>query len=321
LLAVVTGGAGFIGSNLVDKLLNDGNSVIVYDNFNTGKHEFLEGNKNNKNLKIIQGDLNDIDNLKKTITGSDIVFHLAANADVRFGLEKTDRDLQINTIGTYNVLEAMRLVGTKKIVFSSTSSVYGEAPIIPTLEDCPFPVQTSLYASSKLAGEALITSFCEGFGFEAWIYRFVSILGSRYTHGHIYDFVEQLIVDNKKLRVLGDGYQTKSYIDVKDCISGILTGLMKSKERINIFNLGSNESCTVRESIKCICDTMGLKPNITFSGGRQGWIGDNPIIRLDPRKINQLGWETKISLEKSIKNTVEWLMENQWCFNKDRVTK
>ena len=316
MLTVVTGGAGFIGSNLVDALLNDGNSVIVYDNFNTGKHEFLESHKNNKNLKIVSGDLNDIENLKNTIEGSDVVFHLAANADVRFGLEKTDRDLHINTIGTYNVLEAMRLVGTKKIVFSSTSSIYGEAPIIPTPEDCPFPVQTSLYASSKLAGEALITSFCEGFGFEAWIYRFVSILGSRYTHGHIYDFVEQLRIDDKNLRVLGDGFQTKSYIDVKDCVSGILTGFMKSKERINIFNLGSNESCTVRESIKYICDTMGLQPNITFSGGRQGWIGDNPIIRLDPKKINEFGWDTKISLEKSIKNTVEWLMENQWCFKK-----
>lgn len=313
---VVTGGAGFIGSNLVDKLIEKNHDVVVYDNLKTGKMEFLSDAKKSNKFTFVLGDLNDLDNLKNTFSGADIIFHLAANADVRYGLEKTDRDLVENTIGTYNVLESMRLTEVKKIVFSSTSSIYGEAEIIPTPENAPFPIQTSLYASSKLSGEALITSFCEGFDFQCWIYRFVSILGKRYTHGHVYDFVNQLIHDPNKLTVLGDGFQNKAYINVQDCVEGILHGIEKSKDKINIFNLGSEQSCEVRESIGWICNEMNINPNLMFSGGRQGWIGDNPIIKLDPQKMEKIGWKASVSLETSVRETVSWLLKNQWCLEK-----
>ena len=189
----VTGAAGFIGSNLVDRLLADGKGVVGWDNFSTGQKEFLDGALKNPGFKLIEGDNLDVPALSKAMAGCDTVFHLAANADVRFGLEHPSRDLQQNTIATFNVLEAMRANGIKCIAFSSTGSVYGEAEKIPTPEDASFPIQTSLYAASKVAGECLIQSYCEGFGFEGYIFRFVSILGERYTHGHVLDFYRQLL--------------------------------------------------------------------------------------------------------------------------------
>ncbi len=189
----MTGCAGFIGSTLVDRLLADGVSVVGWDNMSTGQERFLEGARGSRAFKFVRGDNLDQASLAKAMKGSDFVFHLAANADVRFGTEHTRRDLEQNTIATYNVLEAMRRSGVKRMAFSSTGSTYGEAKVIPTPEDAPFPIQTSLYGASKVAGEGLISAYCEGFGFEGSIFRFVSILGERYTHGHIFDFYRQLI--------------------------------------------------------------------------------------------------------------------------------
>ena len=186
---LVTGCAGFIGSQLVDRLLENGNEVIGIDNFSTGFEHFLENAFSSKKFTLARGDLLDQNFLQKTMVDFDIVFHLAANADVRFGTHHPHKDLQQNTIATFNVLEAMRINNAKKIVFSSTGSVYGEAPVIPTPESAFFPVQTSLYGASKLAAEGLIQAYCEGFNFQAYIFRFVSILGERYTHGHVFDFL------------------------------------------------------------------------------------------------------------------------------------
>ncbi len=313
---VVTGGAGFIGSNLVDRLLSDGHEVIVYDDFSTGVQEFLINAKNQENFKLVHGDILDLKTLIKTMAGCDFIFHLAANADVRFGTLHPDKDLKQNTIATFNVLEAMRLNGIQKIAFSSTGSVYGEATVTPTPENAPFPVQTSLYGASKLACEGLIQAYCEGFGFQSWIFRFVSILGERYTHGHVFDFYKKLLKNPNRLEVLGNGKQRKSYLYVQDCIDAILIAIEKSNEKINIFNLGTDDYCEVNDSIKWICHELGVSPQLIYSGGDRGWIGDNPFIFLDCSKIRDVGWKPKYRIKEGIIRTLNYLEENKWVLKR-----
>ena len=218
------------------------------------------------------------------MNGSEFVFHLAANADVRFGLEHPNKDLEQNTIATHRVLDAMRQNGIDKIAFSSSGSVYGESAVLPTPEDAPFPIQTSLYGASKSAGEGLIAAYCAGFGFQSYIFRFVSIVGERYTHGHIFDFYMQLRHDPGKLRVLGNGRQRKSYLYVQDCIDAMLVAIERSNATVNIFNLGTDEYCEVNDSIGWICETLGVTPKIEYCGGDRGWVGDNPFLFLDTKK-------------------------------------
>jgi UDP-glucose 4-epimerase len=311
---IVTGCAGFIGSTLVDRLLSDGHSVIGIDNFSTGQRRFLEEALKNPNFKLMEIDLLDLDSLKKAFAGGGMVFHLAANADVRFGTDHPRRDLEQNTIATYNVLEAMRTNGIKKITFSSTGSVYGEAAVIPTPEDGPFPIQTSLYGASKAACEGLISAYCEGFGFQSWIFRFVSILGERYTHGHIFDFYQKLMKDPTQLEVLGNGKQRKSYLYVQDCIDAIFVATQKAEVKVNIFNLGIDGYCEVSNSIGWISKELGVTPELKYTGGERGWIGDNPFIFLDTQKINSLGWKPKVSIEEGVIKTVEYLRANEWVF-------
>ena len=254
------------------------------------------------------------------MAGCDTVFHLAANADVRFGLDHPSKDLQQNTIATFNVLEAMRANRIKRIAFSSTGSVYGEAEIFPTPENHPFPVQTSLYASAKLAGEAMISSYCEGFKFEGYLFRFVSILGERYTHGHVFDFYKQLCEHPGHLKVLGDGSQRKSYLYVQDCISAMLhvmnLGTAKiARHGVEIYNLGTDEYVQVNDSIGYICGTLGLKPKFEYTGGSRGWVGDNPFIFLDTKKVRATGWKTTLTIEQGIVRTLQWLQQNQWVYD------
>jgi UDP-glucose 4-epimerase len=230
----VTGAAGFIGSTLVDRLLAEGRTVIGWDNFSTGHREFLRAAMTHPKFKLIEGDCLDLPALTRAIDGVDFVFHLAANADVRFGLQHPGKDLQQNTTATFNILEAMRAGGVKRLAFASTGSVYGETKIIPTPEDAPFPIQTSLYAASKLACEGLIHAYCEGFGFEGYIFRFVSILGERYTHGHVLDFCKQLLAHPDHLRVLGDGSQRKSYLYVGDCLAAMLHVIQLATARLDL---------------------------------------------------------------------------------------
>lgn len=308
----VTGCAGFIGSNLVDRLLADGHQVSGYDNFSTGLHQFLSNAKTNSNFTLFEGDLLDTKALSTAMEGCDFVFHFAANADVRFGTEHPSRDLQQNTIATFNVLEAMRGHGIKRIGFSSTGSVYGEAKVIPTPEDAPFPVQTSLYGSSKLSGEGLISAYAEGFGFQGFIFRFVSILGERYTHGHVFDFYKQLLAHPESLKVLGNGEQRKSYLYIQDCIDAILIAVEKAQDKVNIFNLGTNEYCQVNDSIGWIGEALNLNPKKEYTGGERGWIGDNPFIFLETQKIRSLGWTPKLTIREGIIKTVEFLQQNQW---------
>ena len=313
---IVTGCAGFIGSTLVDRLLADGHQVTGIDNFSTGQRWFLDEALQQSNFRLVEIDLLDLDALKLVFADGEAVFHLSANADVRFGTEYPRKDLEQNTIATYNVLEAMRTNRIKKIAFSSSGSVYGESPVVPTPEDGPFPIQTSLYGASKAACEGLISAYCEGFGFQSCIFRFVSILGERYTHGHIFDFYQKLKADPSRLPVLGNGRQRKSYLYVQDCIDAILLAMDKADDKVNIFNLGVDYYVEVNDSIGWIGDELGVKPELVYSGGDRGWIGDNPFIFLDTKKIQSLGWKPKWGIREGVIRTVEYLRDNEWVFEK-----
>jgi UDP-glucose 4-epimerase len=310
----VTGAAGFIGSNLVDRLLGDGETVVGYDNFSTGMPEFIASANHHPNFVFVEGDLLDARSLTAAMRGANRVVHLAANADVRFGLAHPRKDLEQNTIATFNVLEAMRANNVSQIAFASTGSIYGEAAVVPTPENAPFPVQTSLYGASKLACEGMIAAYAEGYRIRARIFRFVSILGQRYSHGHIFDFMKQLAEDPNRLHILGDGRQRKSYLHVDDCIEAMLLACATGDEHIAIFNLGTDEVCQVLDSAAWLFERLRLSPRMSFSGGRQGWVGDNPLIHLDISRIRRLGWEPKRSIREAVELTVDWLDVNRWVF-------
>lgn len=309
---LVTGAAGFIGSNLVDRLLADSHEVTGFDNFCTGQIEFLESALRCTQFRLERGDLLDTDALGRAMDGIDLVFHMAANADVRFGTQHPRKDLEQNTIATSNVLEAMRVRDVRRLAFPSTGSVYGEPSIFPTPEDAPFPVQTSLYAASKLAAEGMIQAYCEGFGMQAHIFRFVSILGERYTHGHILDFYKQLLGHPDHLDVLGDGKQRKSYLYVQDCVDAMLLALDRAEAPVNILNLGTDEYCRVDDSIGWICERLGVSPRLQYTGGERGWIGDSPFIFLDCRRMHGLGWQPRLSIRQAVERTVDYLRANEW---------
>jgi UDP-glucose 4-epimerase len=310
--AFVTGGAGFIGSTLVDRLLADGHAVIVYDNFSTGQTRFLDAAAASGAFTLVRGDLLDPTTLVEAMRGAETVFHLAANADVRFGTNHPRKDLEQNTIATFNVLEAMRATGVERIAFASTGSIYGEATAFPTPETAPFPIQTSLYGASKLAGEGLIQAYCEGFGFQSWIFRFVSILGERYSHGHVFDFYRKLTADSSRLEVLGDGRQRKSYLYVQDCVDAMLVAMKRARDRVNIFNLGTDEYCELNDSIRWITEHLGVTPRIEYAGGDRGWIGDNPFIYLDTSRIRAIGWTPRLTIQQAVVRTLEYLVRSDW---------
>jgi len=304
---MVTGCAGFIGSNLVDFFLKKKYYIVGIDNLSTGNIKNLEVALKNKKFTFYKCDLLKSRKINKYFKNIDLVIHLSANADVRFGPKHPRKDLEQNLLVTTNVLEAMRINNVKKIAFSSTGSVYGEAKKFPTPENADFPIQTSLYGASKLSCEAFISAYVESFKMKAWIFRFVSILGPRYSHGHVIDFYRSLKKNSKLLKVLGDGNQRKSYLYIEDCIKAIYTALSKANKKINIFNLGTNDYVEVKKSIKFICNELNLKPQVQYKGRKRGWIGDNPFIFLDTKKIRSLGWKPKLSIEKSIIKTVKYL--------------
>ena len=312
---LVTGGGGFIGSNLVDRLLRNGDAVAAFDNFSTGQRQFLASAETFPNFTLHAGDLLDFEAICQAMRGVDVVFHLAANADVRSGFEHPKKDLEQNTVATSNVLEAMRSNGVYRIAFSSTGSVYGEPDTFPTPENAAFPIQTSPYGASKLAGEGLIQAYCEGYGLQGYIFRFVSILGERYSHGHVFDFYKSLRIKPAELTVLGDGRQRKSYLYIQDCIDAILLAVERAKNKVNIFNLGADEYCEVNQSIEWITAHLRLNPKLTYTGGERGWIGDSPFIFLDCSKIRALGWRPKLSIHDGIIATLQYLQSNSWLLD------
>jgi UDP-glucose 4-epimerase len=313
---VVTGGAGFIGSHLVDRLLADGCGVTAYDNLSTGQPEFLERALRHPRFRLVEGDLLDAGRLADIFAGHDFVFHLAANADVRLGTAHPRRDLEQNTIATFNVLEAMRAAEVRRLAFASTGSIYGEPDVFPTPETCSFPIQTSLYGASKLAGEGLISAYAHGFGLQGYIFRFVSILGERYTHGHVLDFYRKLVADPVEIEVLGNGRQRKSYLYVHDCIDAMLLAIRSAADPVNIFNLGTEEYCTVDDSLEWICRHLGVQPKRYYTGGERGWAGDSPFIFLDTSRIRGLGWRPTLSIREGVLRTLSYLQDNSWVLSR-----
>jgi UDP-glucose 4-epimerase len=310
--ALITGGAGFIGSTLADRLSADRVEVVVYDDLSRGRREFVAGALARDGVDLVQGDVLDGDLLRRSLEGCDTVFHLAANADVRHGFEHPTLDLEQNTIATSVVLEAMRAAGVTRIAFASTGSVYGEPEVFPTPETCPFPVQTSLYGASKLAGESLIQAYAHGYGYVGAIFRFVSILGERYTHGHVFDFCRSLRRDPTRLRVLGDGRQEKSYLYVGDCVSAMTLAMDQRLDpgTVRVYNLGTDETIVVDDSIATITARLGVAPELEYTGGVRGWVGDSPLIHLDCGRIRSLGWRPTLTIPDAIRRTVDWLAEH-----------
>jgi UDP-glucose 4-epimerase len=310
--AVVTGGAGFVGSNLVDALLAEGHQVVSVDNLTTGFDRHLDGARRNTDFEAVRCDLFlEPDRLVELFADADAVVHLAANADVRFGWDAPRRDLEQNVIVTHNVLEAARRAGVPRVLFSSTGSVYGETKMIPTPEDAPFPVQTSLYGASKAAAEGYLAAYAEAGVVQATVFRFVSVLGPRYSHGHVIDFVRQLNRDGGRLTILGDGSQRKSYMHVSDCVAAVV-GELTSEERFQVLNLGIDGYCTVTESAGWIAARLGLEPELTYTGGDRGWIGDNPFIFLDTHAARARGWQPRYTIRDAVESTVDYLLANPW---------
>jgi UDP-glucose 4-epimerase len=305
--AFITGGAGFIGSNLADRLLAEGHEVLVYDNFSTGQHQFVEHNLKKPHYELVEADVLDKVVLASSMRDCDIVFHFQANADVRGGTKNTLIDLEQNVIGTHNVLEAMKVNDVKKIVFASSATVYGEPDTIPTPEDIS-PLQTSLYGASKLSAEAMIQAYCEYFDMQSWIFRFVSFMGPRYTHGVIFDFMKKLRQDPETLHILGDGSQRKSYLHVEDGINAILLALKKAGDKVNIFNLGNKEWINVKDLADILCKSLKLENvKYSFGGGKRGWKGDTPFVHLDISRIRAIGWEPKFDVRQTIESTIHYL--------------
>lgn len=304
---VVTGGAGFIGSHLVDRLIEENHELVVLDNLSSGDEQFITPHLGKERFRFHQIDL-----LNGKITsffeGVEEVWHLAAHPEVRLGVENTRVHLEQNLIVTSNVLEAMRMNGARRIIFTSTSTVYGEADKLPTPEEYP-TMPISLYGASKLASEALIASYCHTFEMQAWIYRFANVIGRRSTHGVIYDFIHKLRSNPRELEILGDGNQTKSYIYVDDCIEAMLAGLKANgKNRVHIFNIGTNDMIRVKRIVEIVCEEMRTSPKFKFTGGKRGWKGDVPVMLLDASKLNELGWKQRYTSEEAVKKATRDLL-------------
>jgi UDP-glucose 4-epimerase len=315
---LVTGGAGFIGSHVVDELVRRGREVVVYDNFSTGFSEHLEHALASGLVEIVEGDILDRAKLGEAMKGVSAVFHLAANADVRGGKDSTGTDLEQNVIGTHNVLEAMKTRDIVEIVFTSSATVYGEPDLFPTPEDYA-PLQTSIYGASKLAGEAFIEAYCEYFGMRCHIFRFVSWIGERYSHGVVYDFMNKLRENPRELEILGDGNQKKSYLHVEDGIKGIFLAVENMPDRKNVINLGHEEYMNVTDLARIVCEEMGLKDvSFRFTGGTRGWVGDSPFVHLDISTIKRAGFLPKVSIERGVRRTVAYLRENAWMLDRRR---
>ena len=308
----VTGGAGFIGSHLVDKLIGKKHIVKVFDNLSSGEKKYIEHHRDNSNFRFIEGDLLDLDLVKKEIKNHDVVFHIAANPFVRLGEEQTRLDLEQGAITTYNILESMRLNDIKKIVFSSSSVVYAETPPISIPENYGPTLPISLYGAGKLAAEGLISAFCGTFDFQTWIYRFANVVGSRGTHGVIVDFIDKLEKNPKELEILGNGRQQKPYLHVSDIVNGMIFGFEHSNEQINLFNLGCDTNTTVTRIALMVVEEMGLK-NVKFkyTGGDRGWKGDVPRFQLDSKKIKKLGWRETYTSDEAVRKAIKEILYNQ----------
>ena len=302
----VTGGAGFIGSHLVDRLMEDAKSAVtVYDNLSSGKEEFIARHIGKRNFRFIKGDLLDEKALAGAIEGHDLVYHLAANPDVRLGTSSPSTDLRQGTLATFNLLEAMRAARIRKLAFSSSSVVYGEAARIPTPEDYGPLAPISMYGAAKLAAEGLITAYCHTFEMQCWIFRFANVIGARSTHGVIFDFINKLRRDPRQMEILGNGKQRKAYLLVDDCVDAIVYVTGHAREPVNIYNLGCEDTVNVVRIAELLVQAMGLRDvKFNFTGGERGWKGDVRTMQLSIDKLKALGWRPKTTSEEAIKAAI-----------------
>ncbi len=308
--ALVTGGAGFIGSHLVDELVDAGYSVKIIDNLSSGNLALVNHQIAAGNAEFIEGDITSIDDVLQATNEVDVVFHMAANPDIRLGTQVTDTDLKQGTIATYNILEAMRINNVNKIVFASSSVVYGEDAPMPTPESFGPCLPISLYGASKVGSEGLITSWVGTFDFQAWIFRFANIIGNRGTHGVIFDFIHKLKRDNTRLEVLGNGLQEKSYMEVKDCVRGMMHIFNTSTSPINLYNLGSHDTCSVRRIAEIVVEETGCRDaTIEYTGGDRGWAGDIPRAMLSIEKMLSTGYDVSYNSEAAVRHTTKCLIE------------
>ncbi len=305
---LVTGGAGFIGSHVVDRLLADGHNVVVFDNMTSGKMEFIAHHFNDSHFRFVNGDMLQPDQIHQACNGIDQVFHLAANPDVRIGASDTRTHLDQNVLATYNLLDAMHKQHVQEIAFTSSSTIYGEAHIIPTPENYGPLIPISMYGASKLACEAMITAYCHTFDMRAWIFRFANIIGDRGTHGIIVDFIHKLKRDPVHLEILGDGKQSKSYLHVRECVDAMMLVVLKGIEEVNIFNIGSEDVISATRIGEIVAEEMELSPELLYTGGSQGWKGDVPKMMLSIEKLRSLGWKAGMGSEESVKETVRSLL-------------
>lgn len=306
---LVTGGAGFIGSHMVDRLMADKEQVIVYDNLSTGDNLYIKDHLTKSNFKLIKADLLDINSLKKALNKVDFVFHLAAHADVKAGVFNHQIDYVQNLQATFNLLEAMYQQNVKRIAFSSTSVVYGDAKLRPTPEDYPL-YPTSLYAASKVACEAYIQAYANYYNWQAYIFRFIPFMGERYHHGIIYDLTKKILSKPNHLEIFSDGTPKKSFIYVKDAVDGIFTVLAKAKDKINIYNIASDQIITIDQIVNAILEALNSNLPKKYLGGDRGWKGDDKYIHLDSSKLKRLGWKPEVDYKQGIKLTINYLLSH-----------
>lgn len=308
----VTGGAGFIGSHLIDRLMLEEHQVTAYDNLSSGKREFIAHHLNQDAFGFIEADTLDFDMLMQSMKGHDTVFHLAANGDIRQGIVETDLHLKQGTIATYNVLEAMRINGINQIIFSSSATVYGETPVMPLPEDYGPLLPISLYGAGKLAAEGLISAYCGTFDMQGWIFRFANIVGKRMGHGVIYDFIEKLNRNPHEVEILGDGHQRKPFVSVEDCIDAILSGYNNSNKSVNVLNIGCSTTTDVTTIAKIVIEEMGLNDvQFKYTGGERGWPGDVPQLRFNVEKMKELGWEAKYTSDEAARRAIRDILEKE----------
>jgi UDP-glucose 4-epimerase len=309
--AFVTGGAGFIGSHLVDKLIDRGDSVTCYDNLSSGEKRYIQHNLNNPKFRFVEADLLDFETVKKEIKDHDVVFHIAANPYVRLGEKQTRLDLEQGPIAIYNILESMKLNKIKKIVFSSSSVVYAETPEISIPETYGPTLPISFYGAAKLGSEGLVSAYCGTFDFKAWIYRFANVVGIRSTHGVIKDFIDKLNKNPNELEILGDGKQQKPYLHVVDTVDGILFGFAHSDEQVNLFNLGCDSNTTVTRIAEMVVEEMGLSDvKFKYTGGKRGWAGDVPRFQLSTDKMKKLGWNARYTSDEAVRKAIREVLDN-----------
>lgn len=308
--ALVTGGAGFIGSHLIDCLVARGDTIVALDNLSSGKLEFIQPHIDSGSVTLVEGDITDFDTVLSAMKDIDCVYHLAANPDIRLGTRVTDTDLKQGTLATYNIVESMRRCEVKKIAFASSSVVYGENAPMPTPEDHGPCLPISLYGASKQAGEGLISSLVGTFGLQAWIFRFANIIGTRGTHGVIFDFIHKLKANPKRLEVLGNGLQEKSYMEVEDCVNGILHVMEHADKPLNLYNLGSHDTASVRRIAEIVVEETGCNnASIEYTGGERGWAGDIPRAMLGIDKMLSTGYDVRYNSEDAIRHTARALIE------------